>query len=145
MNPPAIVVPGSTHRPTRVRLVRDAERVAQRTGAEVVVFSGRGEADHMRSLWQGPDVELLVDEKATSTVENAAHTLPLLIERDVREAVVVATPTHLQRASWIFRRIYGAQGIRVRTRAARVLPTPGAVVYELAAASVARRQVREHL
>jgi len=99
----------------------------------------------MRSLWQGPDVELLVDEKATSTVENAAHTLPLLIERDVREAVVVATPTHLPRASWIFRRIYGAQGIRVRTRAARVLPTPGAVVYELAAASVARRQVREHL
>ena len=144
MNPRAIVVPGSFHRPTRVRLVRDAERVALRRGAEVVVFSGRDEAEHMRGLWQGPDVEIIVDETATSTVENAAHTLPLLVERGVREAVVVAAPTHLLRAGWIFRRIYGAHGIRVTLRAARVLPTPGAVVYELAAASVARRQVREH-
>ena len=47
MNPRAIVVPGSFHRPTRVRLVRDAERVALQTGAEVVVFSGRDEAEHM--------------------------------------------------------------------------------------------------
>jgi uncharacterized SAM-binding protein YcdF (DUF218 family) len=145
MNTTAIVVPGSFHRPTRVRLVRDAERAALRTGAEVVVFSGRDEAEHMRSLWQGPDVEIVVDETATSTVENAAHTLPLLVERGVREAVIVAAPAHLLRAGWIFRRIYGARGIRVTPRAARVLPTPGAVVYELAAASVARRQVREHL
>jgi uncharacterized SAM-binding protein YcdF (DUF218 family) len=144
MDLPAIVVPGSSHRPTRVRLVREAERTARRVGAELVVFSGRDEAEHMRSLWQGPDAEIVVDETATSTVENAAHTLPLLVERGVRGVIVVVAPAHLLRAGWIFRRVYGAQGIRVALRAARVLPTPGAVVYELVAASVARRQVRDH-
>jgi uncharacterized SAM-binding protein YcdF (DUF218 family) len=124
--------------------VRDAERVARRVGAPLVVFSGRDEAEHMRSLWRGPDVELLVDETATSTVENAAHTLPLLVERGVRHVVVVAAPAHLLRAGWIFRRVYGARGIRVTVHAARVVPTPGALVYELAAATVARRQVRDH-
>jgi uncharacterized SAM-binding protein YcdF (DUF218 family) len=140
----AIVVPGSSHRPTRVRLVREAERVARRLGAEVVVLSGHGEAAHMRSIWQGPDAELVLEETATSTVENAVRTVPLLLERGISEAVVVCAPAHFPRARWIFRRIYGAQGIRVTVRAARVLPTPGAVLYELAAASVARRQVREH-
>jgi uncharacterized SAM-binding protein YcdF (DUF218 family) len=142
---PAVVVPGSTLRRTRERLVREAERVALRTGAEVVVFSGRDEAEHMRGLWRGPDVELAVDEAATSTVENAARTLPMLVERDVHEVVVVCAPVHALRAGWIFRRIYAAQGIRVRMHpAARVLPTPAALLYELAAATVARRQVKEH-
>jgi uncharacterized SAM-binding protein YcdF (DUF218 family) len=98
----------------------------------------------MRRLWQGPDVEILVEEAATSTVENAALTLPFLLERGVREAVVVLAPAHLPRAGWIFRRVYGARGIAVKVRAARVVPTPGAVVYELAAACVARRQVASH-
>ena len=144
MNVPAIIVPGSSHRPTRVRLVREAERITRRLGAELVVLTGHGEAADMRSLWQGPDVEILVEETASSTVENAARTLPLLVERGAREAVVVAAPAHLPRAGWIFRRVYGAQEIQVKVRAARVLPTPGAVVYELAAACVARRQVANH-
>lgn len=142
--PPAIVVPGSVLARTRERLVREAERRVARTGAELVVFSGKDEAEHMRSLWRGPDVELVVDESATTTVENAAHTLPALLERGVREVLVVCTPAHALRAGWIFRRIYGAEGIRVRVRPARVLPTPAALVYELGAATVARRQVREH-
>jgi uncharacterized SAM-binding protein YcdF (DUF218 family) len=139
----AVVVPGSTLRSTRERLVRGAERTAQRFHAELVVFSGHDEAEHMRDLWSGPDVELLVDEKATTTAENAARTLPALIERDVREAIVVCAPAHALRAGWIFRRIYGAHGIHVRVRPARVVPTPAALVYELGAATVARRQVRE--
>lgn len=139
-----IVVPGSTLASTRERLVREAERVAERTGAELVVFSGQDEAEHMRSLWRGPDIELVVDEAATTTAENAAYTLPVLVERGVCEAVVVCAPAHALRARWIFRRIYGAQGIRVTMRRARVPPTPGALVYELVAAIVARRQVREH-
>ena len=54
--PPAIVVPGSTIARTRERLVREAERVAERIGAELVVLSGRDEAEHMRSLWDGSAV-----------------------------------------------------------------------------------------
>lgn len=144
MELPAIVVPGSSHRPTRVRLVQEAERVTRRLGAQLVVLTGRNEAAHMRSLWRGPDVELVVEETATSTVENAVRTLPLLVDRGAREAVVVVAPAHLPRAGWIFRRVYGAREVRVRLHAARVLPTPGAVLYELAAACIARRQVAQN-
>jgi uncharacterized SAM-binding protein YcdF (DUF218 family) len=145
MGQTAIVVPGSTVPRTRARLVQEAERVTWRVGAQLVVLSGRNEADHMRCLWHGPDVELIVDETATSTVENAARTLPSLLEREVRDAIVVCAPAHALRAGWIFRRVYGAHGIGVRVRPARVFPTPGAVVYELAAATVARRQIRGEL
>jgi uncharacterized SAM-binding protein YcdF (DUF218 family) len=145
MPPPAIVVPGTTLSRTRGALVRDAARTARRTGAQVVVFTGAGEADHMRSLWRGPDVELVVEDEATSTAENAARTVPLLLERDVREAVVVCAPAHLLRARWIFRRIYGAHDIAVQVRAARVVPTPGSIAWELAAIGVAARQVRTEL
>jgi uncharacterized SAM-binding protein YcdF (DUF218 family) len=139
----AVVVPGTTIARTRERLVREAERVTVRTGAGLVVFSGRDEAEHMRDLWRGPDAELVVEATATTTAENAARTLPVLAERGVEEAIVVCAPAHALRAGWIFRRIYGVRGIRVTVRPARVLPTPAALVYELAAATVARRQVRE--
>jgi uncharacterized SAM-binding protein YcdF (DUF218 family) len=139
----AVVVPGTTIARTRERLVREAERVTVRTGAGLVVFSGRDEAEHMRDLWRGPDAELVVAATATTTAENAARTLPVLAERGVEEAIVVCAPAHALRAGWIFRRIYGVRGIRVTVRPARVLPTPAALVYELAAATVARRQVRE--
>ena len=99
----------------------------------------------MRSIWRGPEVELVVEEEATSTAENAAWTLPLLLERGVREALVVCAPAHLARARWIFRRIYGHADITVRFRTARVWPTPGALAWELAAATAARRQVRSHV
>ena len=140
----AVVLPGSSLARTRERLVREAERVARRTGARLVVFSGKDEAEHMRSLWRGREVELFVEETATTTAENAACTLPALLERHVREAIVVCAPAHAFRAGWIFRRIYGARGIAVRVRPARVIPTPAALVYELGAATVARRQVKEH-
>lgn len=143
--PSAVVVPGNVIPRTRERLVREAERVVRRTGAELVVFSGRDEAEHMRGLWSGADVELVVDETATTTAENAARTLPDLVERGIDDAIVVCAPAHVLRAGWIFRRIYGARGIRVCMRAARVFPTPAALVYELGAATVARRQVREQL
>lgn len=98
----------------------------------------------MRNLWRGPDAELVVEETATTTAENAARTVPVLVGRGVREVVVVCAPAHALRAGWIFRRIYGTRGIRVTVRPARVFPTPAAIVYELGAATVARRQVRDH-
>ena len=140
----AIVVPGSTVARTRERLVREAERAALAMGAGIVVFSGAaGEATDMRARWNAPAAELVVEEAATSTAENAALTVPLLRERSVTEATVILAPVHLVRARWIFRRIYGAHGIAVQFRVARIAPTPGAIVWELVAATAARRQVRE--
>ena len=99
----------------------------------------------MREMWQGLDVELVVEEFATTTVENAALTVPLLLARDVRDAIVVCAPVHVIRASWIFRRIYGSHGVSVRFRPARIAPTPGAIAWELAASLVAGRQIRAYL
>jgi uncharacterized SAM-binding protein YcdF (DUF218 family) len=84
----------------------------------------------------------VLEETASTTAENAARTLPLLLERHVTDAVVVCAPLHRVRAGWIFRSVYGGHGIRVRFRTARVLPTPGALLWELGALTVAARQVR---
>ena len=140
MSGPAVVVLGSSSARTRRRLVAAAERV----DAQLVVFTGwSGEAEQMRDLWRGsPDVELAVERTAATTAENAARTLPLLVERGVTEAIVVCTPMHLPRASWIFRSVFGRSGIALSFRVARAAPTPGALVWELAALAIARRQAR---
>jgi uncharacterized SAM-binding protein YcdF (DUF218 family) len=145
MTPPALVVLGNSNRRVRRRLVSAAERIARHARVQTVVFSGSGEAAQMRALWRGPEAELVLEEAAETTAQNAARTLPLLLDRGVTSAVVVCAPTHLPRARWIFGRIYGGHGIDVRFVVARVLPTPGALMWELAALGVAARQVRDEL
>jgi uncharacterized SAM-binding protein YcdF (DUF218 family) len=149
MSAPALVVPGNSIRSACRRLVAEAERAARRTDVDVVVFSGwsandgPSEAARMRDLWRGPStVELVLEETASTTAQNAARTLPLLLERGVTEAVVICTPSHLLRARWIFRNVYGPHGVAVRFRIARIAPTPGALVWELGALTVVARQVR---
>jgi uncharacterized SAM-binding protein YcdF (DUF218 family) len=159
MTSPALVVLGNglhgrdgSYRISRAcgRLVREAERLARRVAPSAVVFSGwspnggPSEAEQMRRLWNGPATELVVEERAATTVQNAAYTLPLLLERGVREAIVVCAPVHLYRARVIFRRIYGAQGIAVRFRVAPIAPMPGALAWELGALAVLARQLRKH-
>jgi uncharacterized SAM-binding protein YcdF (DUF218 family) len=149
MNTLVLVVLGHSLTGTRRRLVTAAERAARELRAELVVFSGwapngtTSEAEQMRALWRGPStVEIVLEETASTTAENAARTLPLLLERGVTDAVVICTPLHLPRASWIFRRVYGDHGIGVRVRPAREVPTPGALLWELGALTVAARQLR---
>jgi len=130
------------------RLVAEAERAATRLNKPVVVFSGwsandgPSEAAQMRGLWRAPAGELVVEETASTTAENASRTLPLLRERGVTEAIVVCPPLHYFRARWIFRNVYEHHGVAVRFQVARVAPTPGALVWELAALTVAARQMR---
>ena len=130
------------------RAVAEAERLAARAGARTVLFTGwapeagPSEAAQMRALWHGPPVELVAEETASTTAENAARSLPLLLERGVTSAVVICTPLHLFRTRWIFRRLYETHGIAVRFRLARVAPTPGAVAWELGAVTVMVRQLR---
>jgi uncharacterized SAM-binding protein YcdF (DUF218 family) len=149
MSAPALVVLGNSIGSTCRRLVAEAERAARRTEAGVVIFTGWSpndgisEAERMRALWGTPStVELVVEETASTTAQNAARTLPLLLERGVTEAIVICAPLHLLRAQWIFRKVYGPHGVAVRFRAARVPPTPGALLWELGALTVVARQVR---
>ena len=142
MSAPAVVVLGNSNARVRRRLVAAAERIARAAGARTVVFSGwSGEAAQMRDLWRGPEAELVLEEAAATTAQNASRTLPLLLDRGITEAVVVCAPMHVPRARWIFRRIYAQHGVAARFAAARVAPTPGAVVWELAAMAVSARQV----
>jgi uncharacterized SAM-binding protein YcdF (DUF218 family) len=144
----AIVVPGhgwrdldGVHRISRrcLRLVREAELLASNTGAEVVVFSGwsstggPSEAEQMRDAWGGPAVDLVVEPTARSTAENAARTLPLLLERAVGNALVVCAPWHLLRARLLFSGIYRGSGLDVAFRVARQSPTLRSIAWEIGA------------
>ena len=153
----AIVVPGhgdvdpeGTHRITRrcLRLVHEAERLVTAGGADVVVFSGwsstggPSEAEQMRDLWSGPDVELVVEPTARNTAENASRTLPLLGERGIERAVVVCTPTHLARTRLLFGRLYRGAGVELAFRAVAVAPSLRSIAWELAAFPFLPAQLR---
>jgi uncharacterized SAM-binding protein YcdF (DUF218 family) len=152
----AIVIPGhgtsgpdGVHRisATCLALVREAERIAERTQVDAVLFSGWGrggpsEAEQMRSAWRGRDVELVLEQTATVTAENASRTVPLLVERGIRRAVVVCAPFHLYRARFFFSRLYSAHGIETEFRVAQVVTSVRAVAWEVAAAFACRRQLR---
>lgn len=147
-NRTAIVVPGhgwpdlsGRHRISSrcLRLVSEAEQLVSSADADVVVFSGwsptggPSEAEQMRDAWRGPPIELVVEPTATSTAENAARTLPLLLDRGIASAVVVCAPPHLLRTRLFFRRLYRGSGVEVRFRVARLVPTARAVAWELLA------------
>jgi uncharacterized SAM-binding protein YcdF (DUF218 family) len=148
----ALVVPGHSrrHRISRTcrRLVAEAERLAERISPDVVVFSGWSpagripEAEQMRALWRGPAAELVVEPTAATTAQNAARTLPLLLERGIDRAVVVSTPLHRYRVRWFFRSLYEAHGIETSFHAPRITPTPFALAWELGALTVRSRQLR---
>jgi uncharacterized SAM-binding protein YcdF (DUF218 family) len=148
----ALVVLGHSRRgrisPTCRRLVAEAERLAERLAPEVVIFSGwspKGgvsEAEQMRELWRGHDAELVVEPTAATTAQNAARTLPLLLERGIERVVVVSAPLHRHRVSFFFGRLYAAHGLETSFHTARVPPTPFALAWELGALSVRSRQLR---
>jgi uncharacterized SAM-binding protein YcdF (DUF218 family) len=153
----AIVIPGHGTRgrdgvyrisPVCLALVHEAERIADVTPVNAVVFSGwtpnggPSEAEQMRSAWRGPDVELVVEPTASVTAENASRTIPLLTTRAIRRAVVVCAPFHLYRARFFFSRLYAAHGIETEYRVARVPAGLRAFAWELAAATACRRQLR---
>jgi uncharacterized SAM-binding protein YcdF (DUF218 family) len=152
----AIVVPGNEVRVDGVwristaclMLVREAERLAASGAASVVVFTGwsRGgepsEAEQMRDAWRGPELELVVEPSASVTAENAARTLPLLVSRGVRRALILCTPWHRHRTRFFFSRLYALGGVEAEVRA---VPGPLGVrsfAHEVAALPLARRQLR---
>ena len=153
----AIVVPGNGARQrdgsyrisTRcLGLVARAQRLAEELDPLAVVFTGaaRGggpsEAEQMREAWQGPPVELVVEPRARNTAENAARTLPLLLERGVERAVVVCARLHGARVRFFFAGVYGSRAIETSVVPVGRLPTPGEVAWELAAFPLRRRHLR---
>ena len=153
MPPWGIVVPGHSEggrlsaRCLRV-LALAAELVEERTPRVVVLTgwspgSGRSEAEQMLDAWPGrSDVELVGEPTARTTAENAARSLPLLLQRGVREATVVCAQLHVLRVRYFFGGLYPRFGVRCEVRSARCPPTAAALAWELGALGVMRRQRR---
>jgi uncharacterized SAM-binding protein YcdF (DUF218 family) len=157
----ALVVPGQgdlradgAYRLTgRCRLLLEhAADLAARQQPSVVVFTGwspsggESEAAQMLAAWPGrPDVELLAEESAATTAQNAARTLPLLLERGVERATIVSTPLHRLRVAYFFRAIYGRFGVECRFSSPACGFSAEALVWEAVALSVARSQRRAAL
>jgi len=152
----AVVVPGhgvlagdGSYRITRrcLRLVAEAEKLAEDLSPVAVVFSGwspvggRSEAEQMKDAWRGPEVELVVEPTARFTAENASRTLPLILERGVEEAVIVCALPHFVRTRLFFHRLYRERGVTTRFQVLRSA-SPHAVVREIVALPLCPWQLR---
>ena len=151
----AIVVPGHSVA-GRVsgrcrRLLARAAALAEERAPRVVVFSGRSargpsEAEQMLEVWPGRrDVELVAEPTARITAQNASRTLPLLLDRGIREATVVCSALHRPRVRYLFCGLYAQFGSDCDVRVAWSLPTPHALAWEVGALAVLRRQHRAAL
>lgn len=119
-----------------VRL-RHAESVAR--GASAVVLSGwarrrngRAEAELMRSAWSGPDVPLVCDPTARTTVGNATGLAAALVELEAERVVVVTSWWHAPRARVLVRAALRGSGITVQASSAPGRPPLRLLVRELA-------------
>lgn len=129
-------------------LVDEAGRLVAAGVGDVVVLTGgarpgrASEAEQMHRSWSVPHVEVVLEPTAATTAENAARSLPLLLERNVERVLVVCSSAHARRTQYFFSRLYRPYGIDVSTRCAAVAEGPRAFVRELGAATLRRRQLR---
>jgi len=157
MAPSAFVVVGSSRQgrdgiyritPACKRVIAHAARLAERTRPDLIVFSGwapdggESEAMQMWMLWPGEPSNVVLEETASTTAENAARTLSIVRDRGIGHVTVVCTPLHLYRARWFFRRLYGPHGIGTDFEVPRIAPTPSSLAWELGALTVRGRQLR---
>ena len=97
---------------------------AGRAGHLIVTGGGLNtpptEAEAMRALAVGhgvPEERIIVEDKATRTLENALYTARIMEDRGWARALVVSDPFHLPRALFLFRRLgIAASGAAVRER-----------------------------
>jgi uncharacterized SAM-binding protein YcdF (DUF218 family) len=157
MGPSGLVVLGSSRQsrdgiyritPACRRVVAHASRLAEQTPPDLIVFSGwapdggDSEARQMWNLWAGDPSNVVLEETASTTAENAARTLSIVRDCGIGHVTVVCTPLHLYRVRWFFRRLYAPHGVETRFEVPRVLPTPSSFAWELGALTVRGRQLR---
>jgi uncharacterized SAM-binding protein YcdF (DUF218 family) len=117
--------------------LRHAEQLAD--GADTVLLSGwarrrngAGEAELMRTAWNGTDVRLISDATARNTRENAARVAETARRLGASEIVVVTSRWHAFRARTLVRAALRAPSVRVETSAPAGRPPPRLMARELA-------------
>lgn len=86
-----------------------AQRLAVDGGT--VILSG--EADLMQAAWSGPDVVLICDPDARSTVDNAKNVVAVARSLGARELIVVTSGWHRARTRILLRAALRGSGIRL--------------------------------
>ena len=103
--------------------VRAAERAARRHEADVVLFCGAGapghpsEARQMADEWQGPEIEVRLDERSEDTAQNAVEALAWARALRATRLIVVSSWWHLRLLLYYRGRRFGHLEVRyARTR-----------------------------
>ena len=60
-----------------------------------------------------PGTAILIQDRSRSTIEDAKLSLLIARANDFRSVILVTSPYHTRRASAVFKKIYGPQGIKV--------------------------------
>jgi uncharacterized SAM-binding protein YcdF (DUF218 family) len=82
---------------------------------DVVLLTGRPEAELMRAAWEGHAARLVSDSGAGVTAESAGFVARLARELQVEEVVAVTSWWHCRRTRVLFRRALSGSGIAVST------------------------------
>ena len=124
--PDVIVILGAGLGPALRRRVAHGARLFHEGKAGQVIVTGGAigtrptEAEAMRALALRhgvPEERIIVEDKATHTLENALYTARIMEDRGWARALVVSDPFHLPRALFLFRRLgIAASGAAVRER-----------------------------
>ena len=122
----AALGPGGEAGPALRRRVAHGARLFHEGRAKYLIVTGGGldtpptEAEVMRALAVRhgvPEGRIIIEDKATRTLENVLHTARIMEDRGWARALVVSDPFHLPRALFLFRRLgIAASGAAVRER-----------------------------
>jgi uncharacterized SAM-binding protein YcdF (DUF218 family) len=109
---------------------------------DMVVLSGRPEAELMRDAWSGSAHRVVCDTGAGITAETARYAGRLAREVGASEVVAVTSWWHCRRTRLLFRSVLRGSGVRVRTVAAAPSWTPRLLLREAAALVLLPLQLR---
>lgn len=103
---------------------------------------GRPEAEAMEEAWPGPATDVIREDAALTTAENAAHVRAVAVGLGVQEVVVVTSRWHSPRATLLFRRALRGTGIRVTEAPANTAWPPALLLREAACVVALPLQLR---
>ena len=138
---------GSTLHPVARGRLEHAERLTDGAGAVILSGGARrrapaGEAELMREAWRRPDIPLVLDHTARSTVDNALAVARIARELGADEVVVVTSRWHAPRAGALIRAALRGTGIAVTVASPSGVHEPWLAVRELICATALPFQTR---
>jgi uncharacterized SAM-binding protein YcdF (DUF218 family) len=85
--------------------------------AHKIILSGCGSSARQmakRAIQAGVRAEdIILEEKAESTYENAVFSRNIMIQKQYRSAIVITSPYHMRRAKLVFDRVFKKTGVKL--------------------------------